>query len=299
MTTGTSRAALAVGLLAALGCMPLVSRADTVASLLGNFTINQYCGLKLGATSVGMHYAVVFGQLPALRELHQADTNGDGVTSQAERDAYVQRLAPEFANHLSVTVDGKTVPLRLTHWTSSLPTEQGGFSLRLDADFLADLPQEVSRGVHTLNFTNNNYEGRIGWREIAVSADSVTHVFNTDAYGSSLTGGLTEALQALPATGPLDEHSVQMSFTSGAPPVGATLLQSRPGTTIAKTAPAARPAADGETVWLETQTRRLVELISAPHVEPQVAALALLAALVLGALHALSPGHGKTIVAPT
>jgi len=39
-----------------------------------------------------------------------------------------------------------------------------------------------------------------------------------------------------------------------------------------------------------------VELISAPHVEPQVAALALLAALVLGALHALSPGHGKTIV---
>jgi nickel/cobalt transporter (NicO) family protein len=296
MTIGTRRLALVSGLLITLGCAPLASRADTVASLLGNFTINQYCGLQLTDASVGMHYGVVFGQLPALRELHLADANGDGVTSQAERDAYVQRLAPEFANHLSVTVDGKTVPLRLTHWTSSLPTEQGGFSLRLDADFSGVLPEGVSRGVHSLNFTNNNYEGRIGWREIAVSAVPAVHVFNTDAYGSSLTGGLTEALQALPATGPLDEHSVRMSFTSGVAPTGSTPLQPRPGTATAQTAASAQPVANGETVWLQTQTRRLVELISTPHVELRVAIIALLTALVLGALHALSPGHGKTIV---
>ena len=63
--------------------------ADTVASLLGNFTINQYCGLQLERDAAEVHYVVVFGQLPALSELHSADANGDGVTSQAERDAYV------------------------------------------------------------------------------------------------------------------------------------------------------------------------------------------------------------------
>src|SRR5580693_947642 len=82
------------------------SRADTVASLLGNFTINQFCGVQLKDQSLSLHYAVVFGQLPALSELHKADTNGDGVTSQAERDAYVQRLAPEFASQLKLLVDG-------------------------------------------------------------------------------------------------------------------------------------------------------------------------------------------------
>src|SRR5580658_6720832 len=83
-------------LLAALVLAPLAARADTVASLLGNFTVNQYCGLKLTTDAVDVHYAVVFGQLPALRELHLADADGDGVTTQAERDAYVERLAPGF-----------------------------------------------------------------------------------------------------------------------------------------------------------------------------------------------------------
>ena len=55
---------------------PLVSRADTVASLLGNFTINQYCGLQITDESVRVRNTVVFGQLPALRELHEADANG-------------------------------------------------------------------------------------------------------------------------------------------------------------------------------------------------------------------------------
>ena len=81
-------------LLLALVAASRPGRADTVASLLGNFTINQFCGLQLADESISVHYAVVFGQLPALRELHEADTNGDGVTSQSERDAYVQRLAP-------------------------------------------------------------------------------------------------------------------------------------------------------------------------------------------------------------
>jgi ABC-type nickel/cobalt efflux system permease component RcnA len=40
----------------------------------------------------------------------------------------------------------------------------------------------------------------------------------------------------------------------------------------------------------------LVDAISAPSLDPRVALWALLGALLLGAVHALSPGHGKTIV---
>src|SRR5476649_1981778 len=96
-------------LLTALVFAPLCVRADTVASLLGNFTVNQYCGLRLAADHVDVHYAVAFGQLPALRELHLADANGDGVTTQAERDAYVERLAPGLARDLRLVIDGSPV----------------------------------------------------------------------------------------------------------------------------------------------------------------------------------------------
>ena len=198
------------------------ARADTVASLLGNFTINQYCGLTLASESLGVHYVVVFGQLPALRELHLADADKNGVTTQSERDAYVGKLVPGFANELKLRVDGVAVPLHATRWTSSLPKEQGGFSLRVDVDFEGTLPVAQGAASRKLEFTNENYSGRLGWHEIVVAPAAGLSVYDTNAYNSSLTGGLVDALQALPAAGPLDERSIHMTFGRKTP------LQSKP-----------------------------------------------------------------------
>ena len=290
----TARACATIAL-ALLVVLPVVSRADTVASLLGNFTINQYCGLRLGADDARLRYTVVFGQLPALRELHVADTDGDGVTTQAERDAYVAHLAPTFADHLRLAVDGAPVPLRVTHWTTSLPTEQGGFSLRFDVDFVGSLPRSVAVGQHALALANDNFPGRFGWQEIVVEPSSGVSVFATDAFSTSLTADLTEALAALPPGGPLSERAIHLSFTRGAAPAGAQLIAARAGTPPAQ-ARASTGFGTGDATWLNRQTRRLVDLISTRSVAPSIALLALLAAAFLGALHAFSPGHGKTIV---
>jgi nickel/cobalt transporter (NicO) family protein len=280
--------------------VPFAGRADTVASLLGNFTINQYCGLELANTVVEVHYVVVFGQLPALRELHLADADGDGVTSQTERDAYIGKLAPGFGEGLALQVDGVKVPLRATHWTSSLPTEQGGFSLRIDVDFAGALPAAATESTRTLEFTNQNYAGRMGWHEIVVKPAAGVQAFDTNAYNTSLTGGLSEALQSLPAAGPLDERTVHLSFGDNAP-LDAKLLSGRPASgsiVVSSTAPASsgRAAVRSENEWIASRTRQLVNAISGPHLKPRIAVLALLGALLLGAVHALSPGHGKTIV---
>lgn len=287
------------------------SRADTVASLLGNFTINQFCGLRVGHDSVDVHYVVVYGQLPALRELHEADANGDGVTSQAERDAYVGTLAPGFGEGLEIRLDGVRLPLRATRWTSSLPTEQGGFSLRVDVDFVARLPA-LTGSAHSLTLSNRNYPDRLGWHEIVVDSIAGIAIFDTDAYSTSATGALTEALQALPDAGPLDERTVHLRFdaaapTGGAPPgststgstpTGARPLGPRPQAALpAIKLTATRPAgALAGTAWITRKTRALVDAISAPTLDPRVALWALVGALLLGAVHALSPGHGKTVV---
>ena len=275
---------------------PLASRADTVASLLGDFTINQYCKLDIASDATRVHYAVVYGQLPALRELHLADADGNGVTTQAERDAYVARLAYEFANRLLVTADGAVVPLHATRWSSSLPVEQGGFSLRVDIDFQgAPIPVADGR-VRSVTLENKNFPGRVGWTEIAVGVQSPLTGFDTNAFSSSLTGGLTEALQRLPQNGPLAERSVRLSVVSGLPPAGSRLLGPRPGTPELVAQRSAREGSDAESTWLARQTRALIALISTPRVAPGVLGIAFLLALALGAFHALSPGHGKTVV---
>jgi nickel/cobalt transporter (NicO) family protein len=286
--------ALAVAILADIR----PSRADTVASLLGNFTINQFCGLRVGRSSVQVHYVVVYGQLPALRELHDADTNGDGVTSQAERDAYVGTLAPGFADGLELRLEGERTPLRAIRWSSSLPTEQGGFSLRVDVDFIAQLPAPIT-GAHTLRFTNRNYPGRLGWHEIVVNPLAGVAIFDTDAYDTSATGALSEALQALPVAGPLDERSVHLRFDTVTAPPGSAPLGPRPQSespAVKSSANARGETLAAETEWIARKTRSLVGAISAPGLNPGVASWALLVALLLGAVHALSPGHGKTIV---
>ena len=280
----------------ALATFPIGVRADTVASLLGNFTINQFCGLKVGEDAVNLRYTVVFGQLPALRELHAADADGDGVTTQVERDAYVERLAPAFADELKLSVDGARIPLKVIRWTTSLPTEQGGFSLRLDIDFFGAIAANAVQGDHVLAFSNTSYAGRFGWQEIVVETSPSVKVFATDAFNTSLTAGLTESLAAMPATGPLNERAVNLSFTRGAVPAGARLLQPRPGTVPTASQDGREPRGDASGAWLQRETRRVIDLISAPNVAPHIALLALLAAALLGALHAFSPGHGKTVV---
>jgi ABC-type nickel/cobalt efflux system permease component RcnA len=140
-------------------------------------------------------------------------------------------------------------------------------------------------------------------------------VFDTNAFSDSLTGALSEALRSLPASGPLDERDIHLSFTRGSLPMGAKLIAARaagtsagagsadtagaaPGAGSAHVAAgsAARLEDGADSAWIERQTRRLIGVVSAPTVAPQVELMALLGALLLGAVHALSPGHGKTIV---
>jgi nickel/cobalt transporter (NicO) family protein len=273
------------------------TRADTVASLLGNFTINQFSGLRVADDAIEVHYAVVFGQLPALRELHEADTDHNGVTSQEERDVYVARLAQSLAQSLEVRVDGGRVPLRASHWSSSLPKEQAGFSLRVEVYFDAALTT-LAGGARRIDFANHNYAGRLGWNEITVDSGSEIAIFDTSAYSTSLTGGLIDALQSLPDSGPLNERAARFEVARTLPP-GAKRIAPRPGTKVSLPATLSssdKSSAPAESAWISLKTRQLIDSISAPQLTHRVIALALLAALLLGAVHALSPGHGKTIV---
>jgi ABC-type nickel/cobalt efflux system permease component RcnA len=149
--------------------------------------------------------------------------------------------------------------------------------LRVECDFAGDAPANVATGARRLRFENTNFSERVGWREIVVAPAGGASVFDSTAFGSPLTDELKEYPQDMLAA-PLQERIAELSWANGQLPDGATALRTREGKPVA-------------------QTRdRLAELISVREVTPLVALLGLMLAAGLGAMHAFSPGHGKTVV---
>ena len=161
------------------------------------------------------------------------------------------------------------------------------------------MPPAAATRTRRLAFTNSNYPGRIGWHEIEVRGANGITLYDSSAFGDSRSPWPVLLPRSLPPDGALDEHDAELSFVSGPAPARSTPLQMRTNTPnrVATIMPATTRAPTGG--WLSVQTRRLLELVAGPAVPLRIKLLALLGALILGALHAFSPGHGKTVVEAT
>ncbi|HEY0375969.1 MAG TPA: hypothetical protein VGC87_03340 [Pyrinomonadaceae bacterium] len=276
MPSSPHRTRLAVVSLAAL--LLLAFGSEALAHPLGNFTINHFSRLEVGAERVRVRYIVDLAEIPAFQALQTMDADSDGLTSAAEFDAYASRAVAEYARAISVTVDGTRVPLETTSKSVSTPEGAGGLkTLRVECEFLGQIPSSEQARARRLRFEDTNYSNRIGWREIVVVPAGGVAVFDSTAYGTALT----DELKAYPEdrlAAPPDERAAEFSFAQGAAPAGAAALRSRDGVALT----AARDS--------------FAELISAQNLTLWGALLGLLIAAALGALHALSPGHGKTVV---
>ena len=251
---------------------------SAAAHPLGNFTVNHFTRIEVGRTRISVHYVVDMAEIPTFQEQQTIDTDGDGASSPAELEAYARRAAGRYADGLRLGVDGARVLLALGGQSVSLPQGEGGLpTLRVECDLYGDVA--ASDATRKLTFANLNHEGRTGWHEIVVEPRDGVAVFDSTAYGNSITS----ELKAYPGdllTAPLNEREAVVSFSiSSGVPAGAKPLVMRDG----------RPA--------EIKARDpLTELIAVPQLSAYGAFVGLLIAAGLGAGHAFSPGHGKTVV---
>jgi nickel/cobalt exporter len=244
---------------------------------LGNFTINHFTRIEVGGEQIRLRYVIDMAEIPTFQELQTITANLDGTPSKGELEAYVERVAASYADGLLVVLDGVRRPLQVVASSAQLLPGAGGLqTMRIESDFL--VRADSTRAVRHLQFEDKNYSERIGWRELVVSPLAGTSVFNSSVYGSAVTDELKSYPRDL-LSAPLDERRAELSFTAGAIPAGARPLLTRNG----------RPAA-------VASRDRLAELIAVPELTAGVALFGLLFAVLLGGLHAMSPGHGKTIV---
>jgi ABC-type nickel/cobalt efflux system permease component RcnA len=246
---------------------------------LGNFTINHFARVEAGAEHVRVRYVVDMAEIPTFQQSQTIDADADGKLSKEELDAYLARVVPQYAEGLIVTVDGARVAMKPIARSISIPEGNGGLpTLRVETKLEGELPPATAGDVRQVRFENNNHRERAGWFEIVIASAPGASVFNSTAYGSSVTGELKAYPQDM-LTAPLDERTAEFSLARGAAPSGATALRARDG----------RPIAEGS-------RDGFAELINVPELTPMVALVGLLFAAGFGALHAFSPGHGKTVV---
>lgn len=247
---------------------------------LGNFTVNHFARVEAGAERVRVRYVVDMAEIPTFQQSQTIDADADGKLSQEELNTYLRRVVPQYVEGLVVTAGGVRVPLKSIAEGISVPVGDGGLStLRVETQLEGKLPPGEAGGVRRLRFENNNDRGRAGWYEIVAAPAPGAAIFDSTAYGSAVTDELRAYPQDL-LFAPLNERAAEFSLSpAGGVPEGAKPLSARDGS------PVAAPSRD-----------RFAELIAVPELTTGVALLGLLFATGLGAIHALSPGHGKTVV---
>jgi nickel/cobalt exporter len=236
----------------------LVAPAAASAHPLGNFTVNRYSAVELSGDRIYVHYVLDLAEIPTFQE-------GDAV----RRPGFSERIA----RGLVLELGGRRAQLVLVeHEVTERPGAGGLETLRYEAVFEARAP----RGTTTLVFQDTNFASRVGWKEIVVRADRGADIKSSSAPSTSASN----ALRAYPRDllqSPLDVTSARVTFESGEA--------------------AGVPPQLGGAPTPAREEGGFESLVAADRLSAGVVLLSLLVAAFWGAAHALTPGHGKAIVA--
>ena len=267
---------VAFAALALLAGVAVVAPTAATAHPLGNFTTNAAAAVTVATDRVDVRYALDLAEIPALQAKQRFGTGG--------LVGYGRDQCAAIAADLSVRVGATPVKLGPAIATVTLPPGQGGLTtLRLECRFSTSA--RISART-TVAVDDGNFAGRIGWREVTVRGDGV------------------RVASALPAVSPSDflRHypsravASPLKVTSGSAiltPGGALLSAS--GASDDSSSRASKT--DALTRGNDRLSRSFTSLISHRHLSLPFAVGAILLACVLGAFHALAPGHGKTLMA--
>jgi ABC-type nickel/cobalt efflux system permease component RcnA len=248
-------------LLAVLAVLALAAPAG--AHPLGNFSINHLDVVRVSNDRVDVRYILDQAEIPTFQERGRSPAQ------------VLARKRAEVARGVTLTVDGRAVPLRLQPGGRiTYPMGQGGLrTTRVELLLRAAVAKGRSVAVRDMTF-----EGRVGWKAVVVEPGSGTAV-RSDVTSEDPTQRLRRYPTAL-LSSPANRTIAHLRVRAGAGTV---------------TAP--RTAGGTETTQDRGGSDRFAGIFERAAAGQGVLLLFLLAAFGWGAIHALSPGHGKAMVA--
>ncbi|MGI8884777.1 MAG: nickel/cobalt transporter [Pyrinomonadaceae bacterium] len=259
--------------------LSFVFAVSITAHPLGNFSLNNYSRIEMEKNQIRLRCVSDIAEIPTFQESQQIDANKNGTLETEELDSYLEKITTQFISNLKLSVDGQPLQIQSAAKNISLVPGAGNLStLRFEWDFTTEISDGSKDAIRRVRFENNNHKERVGWNEIVVNRVAGTNVFDSTTFGS----GITDELRTYPEDmllAPLSEREAEFSFTTSAVAADVKLLQNRNGGVSAP-----------------VQKDKFAELISVREFSPAIIAFSLLLAFGFGAMHAMSPGHGKTVV---
>ncbi|CAN5705740.1 hypothetical protein BH20ACT1_BH20ACT1_09170 [soil metagenome] len=251
-----------------VGAGLLASASPARAHPLGNFTVNRYARVEVSAGVLRVLYVLDLAEIPAFQERQEV---------AADPDAYAAERARAIGEGLELVVDGRQLALAPVAQRIEQPPGQGGLTtLRVTALYQVVLAPGSPDQVRQATLADTNQPDRIGWREMVVQAAGDAEIVSSDVPGEDIT----DELRTYPADrlrSPLDVRRASFAFTPGTEPAEPPTLDGSEGSAL---------ATDG-----------FAALITRTDLTPLAVVSLLALAMGFGAVHAVGPGHGKTIMA--
>ena len=268
----------------------LVTAGVASAHPMGNLSVNHYARLEPNARGLDVTYVLDLGEIPAF-EL----TQSWGVDRDASQDVLLAKASgqvPQWISHLSFTENGKALQPKIED--TQLSVRAGAGNLQV---FRITTKLHIPATGGRLEYEDHNYPARSGWREIVIHPGDRAAVARASTSDLDLSQALT-VYPLDPANGPPRQTRAWFEWkpfsgpaTSIPKPVIVATAQPAPLFTATPSAPNA-PAPT-----TRKRTDSIAKLLRMDSLSAPLLATLIGLAFWFGALHALEPGHGKTMVA--
>ena len=325
-----------VSILGLLAVSAICTSQSVHAHPMDSYAIDQYLDFRLRNGEILLVHRVEFAEIPTAAELPDIDTNSDMILTDEETAPYVSRYSKILPDQLELSVDGTPTRLEYRGGDSFLETVPSP-RLRLVTQYACALPAPPNQGLPVRFFLKHRPQARGDRQTRLVcegpfSLSEVTSSENVQPPGmappsiheaTALVYGHEVRWVLLPSD--VDRKPVVPEFarrdeTAPAPPANPFLslnprgleeemfaersegIEPQAGTTELIVQDSALPEFTNENegkkrreTWADRQFRNLF----LPGREGGLVyfLLASVLALVYGAVHAMEPGHGKTVVA--
>lgn len=273
--------------------MVLLAVAVTTLSAhpMGNFSVNHYARIEPGAQGVEILYVLDLAEIPTFELLQKWNLTGSRDQDQIDRAARMQ--AHEWIRNLAITVNGRSITPRLQSTAVTMADGAGGMQV-MRVNMRVATPVAAGK----LAYLDNNYPGRAGWKEIVIASGTGAALEKASQQALDRSQALTAYPQD-PTLAPPQDLKATLEWTVDAPRMAE---RKKPVIEPAPSGPA--PAVVTAPVPLQARASGTVvrgdflsQLLNRREIPTSMVLLGLVVAFCLGAIHALSPGHGKTIVA--
>jgi len=240
---------------------------SAAAHPLGNFTINHLSKLSFDGQRATLHYVLDMAEIPTFQAMRAVTP--DGKMNVAQLAAWATAEGQELAPQLKLQVAGNALPFSIVRTAARTRPGAGGLPLMY---FTLDASAMLPASATDYTYRDGTFAGRLGWRDVVVApATEPTHELL--AYPSALLGS------------PRNLAAIDIALASGG------------------RAPVISPIADDGPVPGSglpssiVKSNQLSDMLAKGTGDWTFVFFTFLVAIALGALHALEPGHGKTLLA--